>query len=38
MKKGKIKTILEDYWNEFLKVYKNKIRPNIKKEVEIQKK
>ncbi|WP_195516903.1 IS91 family transposase [Paraclostridium bifermentans] len=34
MKKGKIKTILEDHWNEFLKVYKNKIRPNVKKEVE----
>ena len=34
MRKSKIKTILEDHWNEFLKVYKNKIRPNVKKEVE----
>ena len=33
MKKGKIKTILEDHWHGFLKIYKNKIRPNVKKEV-----
>ena len=26
MKKGKIKTILEDHWNGFLKIYENKIR------------
>lgn len=32
MKKGKI--ILEDHWKEFEKLYKNKIRPNVKKEVE----
>ena len=34
MKKGKIKTILEDHWNGFLKIYENKIRDNVKKEVE----
>ena len=34
MKKGKIKTILEDHWNGFLKIYENKIRSNVKKEVE----
>ncbi|WP_176712699.1 transposase zinc-binding domain-containing protein, partial [Clostridium septicum] len=34
MKKGKIKRILEDHWKEFEKLYKNKIRPNVKKEVE----
>ena len=34
MKKGKIKAILEEHWNEFLKRYKDKIRPNVKKEVE----
>ena len=34
MKKGKIKTILEDQWNGFLKIYENKIRDNVKKEVE----
>ena len=34
MKKGKIKTILEDHWHGFLKIYENKIRPNVKKEVE----
>ena len=34
MKKGKIKTILEDHWNGFLKIYENKIRFNVKKEVE----
>ena len=30
MKKGKIKTILEDRWNGFLKIYENKIRDNVK--------
>ena len=34
MKKGKIKIILEDHWNGFLKIYENKIRDNVKKEVE----
>ena len=34
MKKGKIKTILEDHWHGFLKIYENKIRFNVKKEVE----
>ena len=34
MKKGKIKTILEDHWDGFLKIYENKIRDNVKKEVE----
>ena len=34
MKKGKIKTILEDYWHGFLKIYENKISHNEKKEVE----
>ena len=34
MKKGKIKIILEDHWNGFLKIYENKIRYNVKKEVE----
>ena len=34
MKKCKIKTILEDHWNGFLKIYENKIRDNVKKEVE----
>ena len=34
MKKGKIKIILEDHWHGFLKIYENKIRSNVKKEVE----
>ena len=34
MKKGKIKIILEDHWHGFLKIYENKIRFNVKKEVE----
>lgn len=34
MKKGKIKTILEDHWDGFLNIYENKVRPNIKREVE----
>ena len=34
MKKGKIKTILEDHWDGFLKIYENKIRDNVNKEVE----
>ena len=34
MKKGKIKIILEDHWHGFLKIYENKIRDNVKKEVE----
>lgn len=34
MKKGKIKIILEDHWYGFLNKYKDKIRPNVKKEVE----
>ena len=29
--KGKIKTILEYHWHGFLKIYENKIRPNVKK-------
>ena len=38
MKRYKIKTVLENHWNAFLRVYKNKIRFNVKKEVEMQKK
>ena len=34
MKKGEIKIILEDHWHGFLKIYENKIRSNVKKEVE----
>ena len=34
MKKGKIKNILEEHWDGFLEKYKNKIRPNVKKEIE----
>lgn len=34
MKKGKIKMILEDHWYGFLNKYKDKIRHNVKKEVE----
>ena len=34
MKKGKIKIILEDHQHGFLKIYENKIRSNVKKEVE----
>lgn len=34
MKKGKIKITLEDHWYGFLNKYKDKIRPNVKKEVE----
>ena len=34
MKKGKIKIKLEDHWHGFLKIYENKIRSNVKKEVE----
>ena len=34
MKKGKIKNILEEHWDGFLEKYKNKIRLNVKKEIE----
>ena len=34
MKKGKIKNIIEEHWDGFLEKYKNKIRPNVKKEIE----
>jgi hypothetical protein len=33
MKKGKIRLILEDHWEGFLKVYGKKVRDNVKKEV-----
>lgn len=34
MEKGKIKTILEDYWNEFLKVYKIKLDLMLRKKLK----
>ena len=34
MKKGKIKTILEDHWNGFLKIYENKIEIMLKKKLK----
>jgi hypothetical protein len=34
MKKGKIRLILEDHWEGFLKIYGEKVRDNVKKEVE----
>lgn len=37
MKKGKIKTILKDYWDGFLQRYENKIRPNAKAEIKYAK-
>jgi hypothetical protein len=34
MRKGKIKSILEDHWNGFLSLYGKRVRKNVKKEVE----
>lgn len=34
MKDGKIKIILKDHWAGFFKLYKHKIRDNVKREVE----
>ncbi|BCZ45551.1 hypothetical protein psyc5s11_16180 [Clostridium gelidum] len=34
MMKSKIKTILKDHWDGFVKIYNKKIRPNVKVEVD----
>lgn len=34
MKKGKMKVILEDHWNNFVKFYSKNIIPNVKSEVD----